>query len=345
MDVVALPTGSPARSLEWSDEHLVDLIGGFRRWRAEGGSLVREIGQSFGGLVDSLVVSPSGRYRALFARRGTKALLLEDHTLLRELDRSFAHAEDFDYPIAFGKLPDGREVLAHCPESIGRLRIEDVATGEILAEQPDPGNSYFHSRLAFSPDGRHLLVNGWFWHPEATIEVHDVAAALADPRALDANLLRRKTDGEDPWRGEVVSACWLGSDTIAVLESPDSFESSEDEDEQTRTYDGSNTLTVLDVDGTLLARNRIAVTPGLLVPCSASGDNALVLNLHAHPTLLDPATGQSLSAWPELDAGSASHCYGVHDSRHPVYAYDPASRRLALAQPDHIALITLPAAA
>jgi hypothetical protein len=341
VDVLTLPTGAPAKSLEWSsDGHLLDPVGGFRRWRGADGSPVSDTGRSYGSLVDSLVVSPSGRYRVLYARRGTKALLLDNRNLLRELNRSFAYAEDFDYPIALGRLPDGRDVLAHCPESIGSLRIEDVATGEILAGQPTPGNSYFHSRLAFSPSGRHLLVNGWFWHPEATIEVHDVAAALADPTALDANLLRRNSDGEDAWRGEVVSACWLDDERIAVLESPDTFESSTAETDATaRTYAGSHTLSVLSTDGTLHSRNRIDVAPGLLAPCGGH-----VLNLHTHPTLLDPSTGKTLAAWPHLKAGTATHCYGVNESHHPVFAYDAPSRRLALAQPDHIAVLPLPAA-
>lgn len=238
VDVLALPTGSPAKSLEWVDGHLLDPVGGFRRWRTDDGTLVHETGRpgrSFGSLVDTLAVSPGGRYRVLYARRGTKALLLDDRTLLRELDRSFAFAEDFDYPIALGRLPDGRDVLAHCPESTGSLRIEDVETGEVLA--------------------------------------------------------------------------------------------------------GCNTLSVLGVDGTLHARNQVDVTPGLLASCGSH-----VLSLHTHPTLLNPATGKTLATWPHLEAGTVTHCYGVQDSHHPVYAYHTPTRRLALAQPDHIALMTLPEA-
>jgi hypothetical protein len=337
MGIVVLPTGSPARSLEWADEYLVDPVGGFRRWRVQDGTLVRETGRSFGGLVDSLALAPtSGPYRVLYARRGTKALLLDDRTLLRELNRSYSHAEDFDYPIALGRLPDGRDVLAHCPDSIGRIRIEEVLTGEVLAEQPAPGNSYFQSRLAFSPDGRRLLVNGWFWHPEATVELHDVTAAAADPSALDVNLLRGKPDGAGAWRGEVVSACWLGSDRVAVLEVPDSFE--DDEVESVGEFAGTTTLAVIGADGTLHARNRVTMAPGLLVPCGED----LVLNLHGCPSLLDPATGRIVAAWPELAAGNSTLCYGAQESRHPVYAYDPASRRLAIAQPEHIAVVDIP---
>jgi hypothetical protein len=346
MGVVVLPTEQPASSLEWAGEYLVDPVGGFRRWRTGDASPVDETGRSYGSLVDSLAVSPSGRHRVLYTRRGTKAILLDDRTLLRELNRSFAYAEDFDYPIALGRLPDGRSVLAHCPESIGRIRIEDVATGEVLAEQGEPGDSYFHSRLAFSPDGRHLLVNGWFWHPEATVEVHDVAAAFADPRALEVNLLRRRSDGAEAWRGEVVSACWLAADRIVVLEIPDTFEETaasksrrgeaRDKD-SVPPYAGSTTLSVFGVDGTLHARNRVTVPPGLLAPC---GD--LVLNLHRYPTLLDPSTGRIVAEWPDLDGGNTTLCYGVNETRHPVFAYEASSRRFALAQPDHIAVLDIP---
>jgi hypothetical protein len=47
-------------------------------------------------------VSPSGRYQVLYAERGTKGLVLEHGAILREIDRSFYHADAYDYPAALG---------------------------------------------------------------------------------------------------------------------------------------------------------------------------------------------------------------------------------------------------
>jgi hypothetical protein len=46
-----------------------------------------------------------------------------------EVDRSFYHAKDYDYPAALGRLPDGREILVHCPDAYNVLEIEELATG------------------------------------------------------------------------------------------------------------------------------------------------------------------------------------------------------------------------
>lgn len=334
-----------ATSLHWDGGELVDPVGGFQRWTAAG---VRSSGQAigYGDLFDTLAVSPSGRYQALYTRRGTKALLLDGTNLVRELNRSYYQAEAYDYPIALGRLPDGREVVAHCPDEYNRLQIDDAATGKPLARMTGECGDYFHSRLQFSPDGRHLLVNGWFWHPEATVEVHDVLASLSDPGALGVNMLREGGGGDcggqgddgsecwqaDPWRGEAAGACWLAADRIAVIEVPDGFEDGDAGAE----FSGTTTLAVLTPHGEVLSRNPVEVNAGVLLAC---GDN--VLNLHGHPTLLNPVTGRTVAAWPHLDAGNTDVSYGLDPTRLPAAAYHPERRELALAQGDRIVVLGL----
>lgn len=151
--------------------------------------------------------------------------------------------------------------------------------------------------------------------------MHDVAAAIADPRSLGVNLLRNEAHG-GAWRGEVVSACWVvrDADRIAVLETPSSAEDGSVEDPDLwdageTVHAGSDSVAVLGVDATVHARHCVGVTPGLLVPCGR-----LVMNLHTYPSLLDPADGRTIAAWPELSAGETALCLGIgrraayHDS-------------------------------
>jgi len=50
-------------------------------------------------------------------RAGTKALLLEPGgKFIREVNRSYYHAEAYRYPLALFTLPDGRTGLVHCLE-------------------------------------------------------------------------------------------------------------------------------------------------------------------------------------------------------------------------------------
>jgi hypothetical protein len=55
-----------------------------------------------------------------------------DGGLIRELGRSYYHADAYRYPLALFTLPDGRTGLVHCPAAYNRLEIEDALTGAPL---------------------------------------------------------------------------------------------------------------------------------------------------------------------------------------------------------------------
>lgn len=46
--------------------------------------------------LDRAVVSPPGRFQVTYSERGTKAVVLADGRIVRELNRSFGHATDYD---------------------------------------------------------------------------------------------------------------------------------------------------------------------------------------------------------------------------------------------------------
>jgi Resolvase, N terminal domain len=276
----SFPASRPVRSLAWQGDDLVDIAAGWRRWRADGGEEHGRVTYAF--LFDRALVSPSGRFQVLYAERGTKGLVLEHGTILREINRSFYCANAYDYPVALGRLPDGREILAHCPEDYNVLEIEELESGRRLTTGPRRAVDVFHSRLAVSPDGRSLLSAGWLWHPVGTVEVYDPVAALDDPTVLDQHgALREQIDAD------VEAACWLDSDRLLVSGHPD---------EEPLDGDDAGLLAAGELGVWPITRQawthrrRIDFRVGTLLGCQSRA-----LATYGHPKLIDPATQR---CWP-----------------------------------------------
>ncbi len=118
------------KSLCWQGDRLIDWAGGGIAYDLEGkvyGSIVR-----YAYRFDAAVVSPSGEYAVIYERLGTKGLVLKQGKPIREINRSFYHADAYEYPIVLFKLPDGREVIAHCPDHYNQLEIEELENGKRL---------------------------------------------------------------------------------------------------------------------------------------------------------------------------------------------------------------------
>jgi hypothetical protein len=279
---------------------------------------------------DQAVVSPSCRFHVIYAERGTKALLLDHGRVARELNRSFYHAADYDYPVALGRLPDGREILVHCPDRYNQLEIDDLESGRRLTGGERTPVDVFHSRLAVSPDGRHLLMAGWLWHPYGVGWVFDLERALTDPSALDGRGIVPLYQAVD---AEVAAACWLDDDRVVMVAST---EESLDGDQPEALSPGQ--LGVWSISaGTWLHRATIIYLVGTMIAC---GDH--IIGLHGHPRLLDLPTDAVTAEWPDVAVSIKSDSYGVTPLPTPVAALHPDQRRLAVAQPDHIAVIHLP---
>ncbi|MFD9860854.1 hypothetical protein [Streptomyces alboflavus] len=330
MTVQVLAVTGRVASLWWDGEELVDLVGGGRRWGTDG--KVREGSLRWGYPFDQMVVSPSGQFAVLYEERGTKGAVvdIEGLKVLREINRSHDHAEDYDYPVAIGRLPDGREILAHCPEGYNRLQVDDLWTGERLTEGARGSLDVFHSRLAVSPDGRHLLTAGWVWAPIGVAHVHDLAAAFADPATLDEDTLFEPHAGVD---AEVGAACWLDEDRLAVSTTDESMG-----------WEGEPALGTMRLgvwsvgQRRWLHRSPLDHRTGTLLARGSSQ----VVSLNGHPRLLDAATGRVIAAWPDVAVPEKAFCYGIEHLPTPFAAVSPDATRLAVAQDGGLAIIELP---
>jgi len=195
---------------------------------ANGGSLYGLDGQrsqmafhSFSGSFDRAISSPDGAYAFIYQNLGTKGLLLKKGEPLREITRSYYHADDYEYPAAFATVA-GVTYLIHCPIEYNQLDFEDVETGELVTNIAGREScDYFHSRLEVSPNGTFLLSKGWFWHPWDMAVAFDLAACLANPLLLDNATLR-------PSIGTEVCTASFITDELVVLGS--SNEEAMDED-------------------------------------------------------------------------------------------------------------------
>jgi hypothetical protein len=316
-------------SLFWDGGDLVDVVGGWRRWDADGAETSGPV--SWGYPFDQALVSPSGRFHVIYAERGTKAAVLAEGRIVREVNRSFAHSTDYDYPVALGRLPDEREILVHCPDHYNVLEIDDLESGLRLTAGERRPQDVFHSRLAVSPDGRHLLMAGWLWHPYGVGWVFDLQAALADPSALDGDGIVSLYEAVD---AEVAAACWLDEDRVVMAASAE-----EPLDGESSGALSPGQLGVWSISaGAWQHRANVADPIGTMI---ARGNQ--ILALHGHPRLIDPLTGAVLDEWPDVTVSAKNESYGVTHLPTPVAALHPDQHCLAIAQPDHIAVIHLPA--
>ena len=134
------------RSLCWLDDQLIDWASGGQILRLDG--TIGDPNVIYGYRFDAAVMSPCGEFAVIYEKLGTKGLVLNKGRVVREINRSFYHANVYEYPIAIFETQDGQTALVHCPEQYCRLEIEDIRTGEKLAKSDmrEPGD-FFHSRL------------------------------------------------------------------------------------------------------------------------------------------------------------------------------------------------------
>lgn len=167
---------------------------------------------------DSAVTCEDGIYAVIYQKLGTKGLLLKNGKILREINRSYYHADVYEYPVAFVKAKNNKTYLIHCPFQYCQIDFEDVETGEIVTQNENRKPSdFFHSRFEVSPDNKTLLSKGWGWHPFDFVEVFDIEACIENPPLLDNSRLKPDVDAE------ICSASFI-TNNLVLIGSPNDTE-------------------------------------------------------------------------------------------------------------------------
>jgi hypothetical protein len=315
--VIPIKSGHEVRALCWHGDELIDCAG-IIRYQLDGTSSGPTVNYAY--RFDQAVSSPSGEYVVLHEQLGTKGLILKGGKVVREINRSFYCAHVYEYPVALLTLPDGRDVIAHCPDHYNVIEIEEVESGTRLTSRTGEAADFFHSRLQVSSDSRYLLSAGWVWHPWNTIQLYDIAQALQSPESLDQNW---KGDLSNANVGEIHTAAFNGPDVIV-------FAGVAEEEEIT-------TLGSYNIQANAILTSCVLDFPaGTLMPL---GDVAV--SFYESPKLLELATGKVLHRWPELSTGRQNSSIVSDIDRVPPIALDPLNRRFAVADSEAITVVQL----
>jgi hypothetical protein len=180
-----IPTvhGDGVRSLYWHGDALVDLASGGITYHLDGTKKPSSVFYAY--QFDRAIGFRETGYAILYEVLGTKGLILKNGKHVREINRSYYHANVYEYPVAIFELPDGRIVIAHCPEKYNRIEIEEIESGKRLAVRQGDPQDFFHSRLQVSSDGEYLISVGWVWHPLDFVQLFSIREALQNPSHLD----------------------------------------------------------------------------------------------------------------------------------------------------------------
>ena len=316
---------SNVESLIWSGDCLMDWVGGGKTIQLDGRIVSSRVFYAF--RFDAAIMSPSGRFVFIYERLGTKGLLLENTTIVREIDRSYYHANVYEYPVCFATLANGREVLIHCPEDYCRLEIDDAETGERLTKSAirQPGD-FFHSRLTVDQSNHWLLSAGWVWHPFDAVKLFSIEEAIKNPASIDDSELFPSQ------AVEMSTAAFRNDGCILVSTSQETFSDgayAENEFEP-------NSVGVWDIANRSI-RSKVAIgePAGSLMPIS----DEYAVAFYQHPKLVNLRTGEITCRLPELNSGEQTSCIIHHHKLPPPIACDVANKRFAVATEKQVVVV------
>ena len=200
------------RTIDWLNGSIVDWVSAGQQYSLDGQQ--KQLAKyHYAFSFDGSITSRDGQYSFIYKRLGTKGVLLKNGEIIREINRSYYHAETYEFPAAFITF-DNKTYLAHCPNDYCQLDFENVETGEIVTNiQERKPSDIFHSRLSTSPDNKYLMVCGWAWHPVDTVELFEISECFKNPLLLDKSSLYPN------FGTEINSASFIDNDRILLASS------------------------------------------------------------------------------------------------------------------------------
>jgi hypothetical protein len=315
-------------TISWTNNYLIDWANSGRQYFPNGET--KEIGSyHFAFSFDSAITSEDGVYAVIYKKLGTKGLLLKNGQILREINRSYYQAEVYEYPIAFAKLKDGRNILIHCPEDYCRLDFEEVETGKRLTNHIDRKPSdFFHSRLEVSPDNKTILSKGWAWHPFDFVEVFDIEECIENPLALDKSKHNPDVDAE------ISSASFITNDLILIGAHNDTEPFNHEPSDKLK----NGQLAVWNIK-----TNEIF---GIITPNFNFGghiyiiDETFAWDLYSHPKIFNFMTGQIVEELKDIESGNQVSSIIHHLDNLPTILFNRQTKQIAISKDNKIEILT-----
>lgn len=315
-------------TLTWSNDYLIDWANSGRQYFADG--QVKELGRYYFAFpFDSAITSEDGIYSVIYKKLGTKGLLLKNGQILREINRSYYHAEVYEYPIAFAKLKDGRNILIHCPEEYCRLDFEEVETGNFLTNHiVRKPSDFFHSRLEVSLDNKTLLSKGWAWHPYDFIEVFDIEECIHNPLALDKSKHNPDVDAE------ICSASFITNDLV-LIGSPN--------DTEPFNHDPSDKLKNGQIGIWNIKTNEVTeiIQPNFTIGGHLTAiDETFAWDLYENPKIINFKTGEIVDELKDIQSGNQVSSIIHHLDNLPRIAFNRKTKQVAISKDNKIEILT-----
>ncbi|RZK58780.1 MAG: hypothetical protein EOO91_07255 [Pedobacter sp.] len=315
-------------TLSWSNDYLIDWANSGRQYFADG--QVKELGSyHFAFSFDSAITSEDGIYAVIYKKLGTKGLLLKNGQILREINRSYYQAEVYEYPIAFAKLKDGRNILIHCPENYCRLDFEEVETGNFLTNHiVRKPSDFFHSRLEVSLDHKTLLSKGWAWHPYDFIEVFDIEECIHNPIALDKSKHKPDVDAE------ICSASFITNDLV-LIGSPNDTEPFNDEPSDKLKNGQIGIWNIKTNEVTEIIQPNFTIGGHLMAI-----DETFAWNLYENPKIINFKTGEIVDELKDIQSGNQISSIIHHLYNLPTIAFNRQTKQVAISKDNKIEILT-----
>ncbi|HEX3110888.1 MAG TPA: hypothetical protein VHU41_17445 [Thermoanaerobaculia bacterium] len=283
---------------------------------------------------DSAIATPDSRFVVIYQRLGTKALLLKGRSVVRELNRSFYHADVYEYPICL--VPRGdRTLLIHCPDDYNRLEVEDAETGERLTQRQSKASDFFHSRLRANPSGTRLLSAGWVWHPLDAVVFFDIDLALREPQHLD-RIDWHTAPSRHVGLVEENSACWQDENFAIVTGGEDQEDEEAAAEHALELRLRPNGVIVYDTSNKTVRSACVLEQPaGTVMPI---GDTHIIA-FYRHPRLVRLNDGHVEKEWPDIASGEQLSSILLPTGSLPPLALDVPNARFAVAASDGIRVV------
>ncbi len=313
------------RSLVWQDGDLIDWVAGGTRFSSDGS--VTRPPVSYAGDFDAAIATSTGDIAVVYKRLGTKAIVLNDGEVVREINRSYYQAHAYEYPLCLWEREGQPTMIIHCPGGYNQLEIEEAVSGQRLSNSGERNPpDFFHSRLSINPSGTHLMSAGWVWHPMDAANIYRLPEFNA------------KSDLDTPYdtvdSANEISACSWVNDELILAANSESLEVDEEEEF------APGSLGCWSIKSRRWSKLSVPDTKlGQLMPLGED----YVVSFYEYPKLIRVSDGAVVSEWPHIHSGKQTSSIICHIDSLPPIAIDSSGLRFAVASDKDIHVVSFEA--